>query len=92
MQQVTLRNVKQMLSPYPPDKLPGVPPPEDIDPEMEKVMETYGRLAFDSTSNVWGLWCSAQGGFYITYTTIKAMHIDVYKVILSESLRIENGI
>ncbi len=78
-----------MIPPYQPSKLP---PPEDSEPEMQRVMQTYGSIVFDSNSEVWGLWCSAQGGFYITYTSIITMYADVYKVILSESLRIENGI
>jgi hypothetical protein len=62
------------------------------DDEMQDVMETYGAVVYDSNSSVWGLWCSSQGGFYITYTSIRAMQLDVYKVMLSESLRIENGL
>jgi len=59
--------------------------------EMRKVLQTYGAIVFDSNSDVWGLWCSSQGGFYITYSTMEAMYMDVRKVMLSESDRVSRG-
>lgn len=58
------------------------------DADMREVVRTYGGLAFDSNSGLWGLWCESHGGFYITYTNMETMYDNVQKVMLSESTRV----
>lgn len=57
----------------------------------KKIIRTYGDIVFDPDTKIWGLWCSAQGGFYISYTRIDLMYKDIHKIMLSESGRIEKG-
>ncbi len=65
---------------------------EPCEPNMAEIMRTYGGLRSDyyGLDNGWGIWCSSEGGFYISYTSIEAMYENIMIVMLGEVEQVED--
>lgn len=55
-------------------------------------MRSYGNLVMDAQSGIWGIWCTAGDGFYISYSSMENMYQDIKEVVLGEVQRIENEV